>query len=96
MSPPRSGRDVGLPAVVARDDAPGAELVRERERGRARGAGQRAGRGSIGPSATRSRSVAGGSPEQLVADRAADDPAGTLAERVARQRQHVGHAPSRW
>ena len=91
-SPPRSGVRSACQRVIARDDAPGAELVRERERGRARGARQRAGRGRDVAVDRRGRGRRRRAPEQLVADGAADEPAAAArpAPRApARARRHV-------
>ncbi len=81
--------DVGLPARdrgrrrATRRTRPRAGRRRRARRGRARGPAARSGLGDEVEIGGRR------APEQLVADGAADEPAGALAKRVAREREHA-------
>ena len=87
-------RDVDLPAAVAGDDAPGAELVGELERGAA-GAPAQAARGAAHVAVDDDVEVGRRAPEQAIAQRAAHEPRALAGQRLAQGLDHSA-TPSRW
>ena len=87
-------RDVDLPAAVARDHAPGAELVGELERGAA-GAAAQAARGAAHVAVDDDVEVGRRAPQQAIAQRAAHEPRALAGQRLAQRLDHSA-TPSRW
>ena len=87
-------RDVDLPAAVARDHAPGAELVGELERGAACAAAQAA-RGPAHVAVDDDVEVGRRAPQQPIAQGAAHEPRALAGQRLAQRLDHSA-TPSRW
>jgi hypothetical protein len=87
-------RDVDLPAAVAGDHAPGAELVGELERGAAGAPAQTAG-GAAHVAVDHDVEIWGRAPEQAIAQRAAHEPRTLAGQRLAQGLDHSA-TPSRW
>ena len=86
--------EVDLPAAVAGDHAPGAELVGELERGAARAAAEAAG-GAAHVAVDDDVEVGRRAAQQPVAQRAADEPGALAGQRLAQRLDHNA-TPSRW
>ena len=86
--------DVDLPAAIAGDDAPGAELVGELERG-ATGPAPEAARGAAHVAVHDDVEVGRRTAQQPVAQRAPDEPRALPRQRLAQHLDHSG-VPSRW
>ena len=85
--------DVDLPAAVAGDHAPGAELVGELERGAA-GAPAQAARGTAHVAVDDDVEVGRRAPQQAIAQRAAHEPRALAGQRLAQGLDHSA-TPSR-
>ena len=86
-------RDVDLPAAVAGDHAPGAELVGELERGAA-GAAAQAARGAAHVAVDDDVEVGRRAAQQAIAQRAAHEPRALAGQRLAQRLDHSA-TPSR-
>jgi hypothetical protein len=86
--------EVDLPAAIAGDDAPRAELVGELERRPARAAAEAAGRAAH-VTVDDHVEVGRRAPQEPVAQRAADEPGALAGQRLAQRLDHNA-TPSRW